>query len=211
MSRPTVVFTDRSAGDLAVGSAGVHGRRASVAPMPWTWLHQVHGADVVVVTHPGEHAGARADAAVTATPGCVVAVQTADCAPVALVADGVVGVVHAGWRGIRAGVLPAAVGAMRALGATGIEAVIGPCVRPGCYEFGPDELDALAADLGPSVRGTTVGGSPALDVPAAVRASLAGAGVVEVDDVGVCTACSADHWSFRAHGDAERQAVVAWT
>lgn len=210
MSRPTVVFTDRSAGDLAVGSSGVHERRATVAPTPWTWLRQVHGADVVVVTRPGEHAGAEADAAVTATPDCVLVVQAADCAPVALVADGVVGVVHAGWRGIRAGVLPSAVSAMRALGATGIGAVIGPCIRPGCYEFGSDELDALVTDLGPSVRGTTAAGSPALDVPAAVRASLATAGVVAVDDVAVCTACSVGHWSFRARGDAERQAVVAW-
>lgn len=211
MTRPTVVFTDRGAGDLAVGSIGVHERRASIAPSPWTWLHQVHGAGVVVVTRPGEHAGAEADAAVTATPGCVLAVQTGDCAPVALVAEGVVGVVHAGWRGILAGVLPAAVDAMRALGAAQVRARLGPCIHAECYEFGATELDELAATLGERVRVTTGAGSPALDLPAAVRASLAAAGVPELDDVGVCTACSADHWSFRAGGDAERQAVVAWT
>lgn len=207
---PTVVFTDRTAGDLAVGSAGVDDRRAAVAPVPWTWLHQVHGARVVVVTEPGEHAGAEADAAVTATPGCTLAVQVADCAPVALVSDAVVGVAHAGWRGIAAGVLPATVAAMRALGAGPIRATIGPCIRPGCYEFGEDDLEAVAALLGDAVRGRTSDGRPALDVPAAVRASLAAAGVDDVDDAGTCTACSADHWSFRARRDAARQAVVAW-
>ena len=208
---PTILFTDRSHGDLAVGSPGVEGRRPFVAPAPWTWLHQVHGARVVVVTAPGEHAGARADAAVTATSGCTLAVQAADCAPVALVGDGVVGVAHAGWRGILEGVLPATVAAMRSLGSDAIHAAIGPCIRPRCYEFGADDLEAVAEVLGEQVRGVTRDGRPALDVPAAVRASLASVGVDRVADVDICTACSSDHWSFRARSDAGRQAVVAWT
>ena len=207
---PTVVFTDRAHGDLAVGAAGVDDRRADVAPLPWTWLHQVHGARVVTVTRPGEHAGAEADAAVTAVPGCTLAVQVADCAPVALVADGVVGVAHAGWRGLAAGVLPATVAAMRALGAGRISAEIGPCIRPACYEFGAEDLDAVAEVLGDHVRATTADGRPALDIPAAVRASLAAAGVDDVTDGGTCTACSGSHWSHRHDGDPARQAVVVW-
>jgi polyphenol oxidase len=148
---------------------------------------------------------------VSDVPGAVLAVQVADCAPVGLVADGVVGVAHAGWRGLAAGVLPATVEAMRALGAEGITATIGPCIRPGCYEFGAADLDAVAAALGDHVRGRTSSGSPALDVPAAVRAALAAAGVTDVTDLGTCTACSPEHWSHRAAGDPERQAVVAWT
>lgn len=200
-----VVFTDRSHGDLAVGSAGVEDRRAALAPLPWTWLRQVHGALVVTVTHPGEHAGAEADAAVTAVPGCTLAVQVADCAPVALTADGVIGVVHAGWRGLLAGVVDSAVDAMRQLGADAITARLGPCIHPGCYEFGAEDLDRAAAVLGDEVRH-----GDALDVPAAVRAALAAAGVTQVEQDPTCTACSTEHWSFRARGDAERQAVVAW-
>lgn len=206
----TVLFTDRAMGDLADSSPGVERRRRAVSPKPWTWVHQVHGSRVVVVTRPGQHAGEDADAAVTAVEGCVLAVQVADCAPVALEADGVLGVVHAGWRGLAAGVLPAAVEAMRALGATTVTATIGPCIRAGCYEFGAADLDVVAAALGQHVRGTTIGGRPALDVPAAVRASLAAAGVVRIDDVGTCTACSPNHWSHRARRDPARQAVVAW-
>lgn len=210
MASPTVVFTDRSHGNLAVGSVDVDDRRRAVAETPWTWLHQIHGSRVVVVTRPGEHAGVKADAAVTATDGCVLAVQVGDCAPVALVADGVVGVAHAGWRGLAEGVLPATVDAMRRLGAGPITATLGPCIRAGCYEFGVDDLDRVAATLGEGVRGTTSVGTPALDVPAAVRASLGGVGVTDLVDLGVCTACSADHWSHRARAEGERQAVVAW-
>ena len=94
---------------------------------------------------------------------------------------------------------------MRSLGAFDIRAVLGPCIHAECYEFGTDELDAIAAELGDDVRSVTSWGTPALDVPAAVRAQLP-----DVEDQRVCTACSPDHWSHRARGDLERQALVAW-
>jgi copper oxidase (laccase) domain-containing protein len=134
-----------------------------------------------------------------------ISVRVADCAPIALLAEGVVGVVHAGWRGIAAGVIPAALDTMRDLGAGAIRAVLGPCIHAECYEFAGPELDALVDRFGESVRGTTSWGTPALDVPAAVRAQLP-----DVIDESVCTACSPDHWSFRQDGAAERIAVIAW-
>jgi polyphenol oxidase len=210
-----VRFTGRAEGDLSV-AGGVAPevlaeRRRAVVDLPWTWLRQVHGGDVVVVDRPGAHAGAEADAAVTAVAGAALAVHTADCAPVALASpEGVLGAAHAGWRGLAAGVLEHTVAAMRDLGATDIVAVLGPCIRPGCYEFGAADLDAVVERLGPVVRGVTSTGRPALDVPAAVRAALAGAGVGDVRDTGVCTACSGDHHSHRARGDAGRQAMVVW-
>jgi len=113
-------------------------------------LHQVHGADVVTVEAPwAEGAGPRADAVVSNTPGIALGVITADCAPV-LLADpqaGVIGAVHAGWRGAVAGVLEAAVAAMEALGAARarIAAAIGPCIRQGSYEVRADLRDAVLA------------------------------------------------------------------
>lgn len=210
--RPVPVwrFTDRADGDLSTTAEGVEARRRAVLDLPWTWVRQVHGREVVVVERPGEHAGRPADAAVTAVPGAAVAVQVADCAPVALLGAGTVGVVHAGWRGVVAGVLVAAVEAMRGVGPGTVRAVVGPCIRPPCYEFGADDLDLVAAALGDGVRARTGAGRPALDLPAAVRRSLAGAGVVDVADEGVCTACSPRHWSHRARGDRGRQALVAW-
>ena len=70
-------FTTRAEGDLAIGAVGVAGRRTAVVDLPWTWLVQVHGADVATVTRPGEHAGVAADAAVTAAPGTSVTAASA--------------------------------------------------------------------------------------------------------------------------------------
>lgn len=191
--------------------ADVAARRRAVLDLPWTWLHQVHGAGVVRVRSPGDGAGVKADAAVTAAKGCALAVLTADCAPVALASrEGVIGVAHAGWRGVTAGVIEATVAEMERLGGSGIEAAVGPCIHAECYEFGPTALDEVAARLGDSVRATTAAGAPALDLPGAVRAALARAGVESVDVAGACTACSPSHFSWRARKETQRQATVVW-
>lgn len=223
--RCTITFTGRAEGDLGSlaqrGPAGpstvVEARRRAIAAGPWTWLRQVHGSRVVVVASPGEHAGAEADAAVTDHPDAVLAVFTADCAPVAFrSAEGIRGVAHAGWRGLAAGVVDSTVEAMRQLGATSIEAVLGPCIHPECYEFGASDLDDVASRLGGHVRATTPDGRPALDLPAAVRHAVADAGAVLSDDGCRCTACDKEadgspRWfSHRAGGDDERQALVSF-
>jgi purine-nucleoside/S-methyl-5'-thioadenosine phosphorylase / adenosine deaminase len=176
-------------------------------PAAWVWLRQVHGRDVVTVdTVPG--VAPEADAAVTGRAGLALVVLTADCAPVALVAPDAIGVVHAGWPGLEQGVLAAAVEALRARSSGPVRAVLGPCVHRGRYEFGADLLERLVAKLGPEVAGRTDAGTPALDIPAAVRISLARAGVDDLDDVGVCTAASPEYFSHRRDGVTGRQAVV---
>lgn len=205
------VFTDVDRGDLAVdGAPGpLATRRRAVVDLPWTWLRQVHGAGVVTVTRPGEHAGADADAAVTATPGAALAVHTADCAPVLLDAGAAFGVVHVGWRGLASGVLEAAVDALEQLGHRPVRAVLGPCIRPRCYEFGEAELDAVVERCGPAARSRTADGAPALDVAAGIRA-ICDRSSIRLHDTGTCTACSPRHWSHRARADGARQALVAW-
>ena len=77
------------------------------------------------------------------------AILTADCASVALgSAEGVFGAVHAGWRGLLAGVVEATVAAMRARGAGDVVGALGPCIHPECYEFSDADLDAVAAAYG---------------------------------------------------------------
>ena len=168
-----------------------------------TWLRQVHGATVVTVTEPGEHAGADADAAVTRLPLAKLAVRTADCVPVVLLADGAIGVVHAGWRGLAAGVVQRAVAVMGEVHT----AHVGPHIRAGCYEFGAHDLDEVAAALGDHVRASTTWGAPALDLSAGVRAAL---GDVPVVDTGACTACTDLYPSWRARQDTARFATIAW-
>jgi polyphenol oxidase len=216
-SGPTarVRFSSAADGDFAVGQQAdvLAARRRALVPLPWTWLHQVHGGRVVVVDEPGGRAGAYADAAVTARVGAVLAMQTADCVPVALIADeGVVAAVHVGWRGLLAGVVEGAAGAVRRAGGGRLRAVIGPSIHPCCYEFGAADLDRVAARYGDGVRATTRSCRPALDMPTAVASALTAIPDTEVLRAGPgCTGCGTPPmFSHRARGDTARQAMVVW-
>jgi polyphenol oxidase len=183
-------------------------RLAVEPPERWAWLRQVHGAEVADADGLPGPDPVPADAAVTSTPGRVLVVQTADCAPLALASGRAIAVVHAGWPGLVAGVIEHAVAALRARGDDRVLAALGPCVHPADYEFGRADLDTVIDRLGPSVEGRTRHGRPALDVPAAVRAALGRAGVEEMEDVAVCTFASPDHFSYRRDGVTGRQALV---
>lgn len=165
---------------------------------------------MVVARHPGDQAGAEADAAVTDAPGCTLAVRTADCTPVVLLGRRSVAVVHAGWRGLLAGVVERTVDALRALGDEPQEAHLGPCIRPGCYEFDGAELADLVDRFGSAVRATTTWGTPAVDLPRAVAEALAAAGVHAVHDTSGCTACDERWFSHRARAESGRFATTAW-
>lgn len=178
-------------------------------PATWCWLHQVHGTTVLDADAPPAATERPADAAVTRTPGRPLTVLTADCAPVVLACDDAVAVAHAGWTGLLAGVLEAAVRRLRAVGHGRVRAALGPCIHPARYEFGAEDLARLVDAYGPTVAGTTDAGRPALDLPAGVRAALARADVTDLEDVDVCTAASPDHFSYRRDGETGRQALVA--
>jgi hypothetical protein len=169
----------------------------------------VHGSTVLDADAPSDGADPPADAAVTRTPGRPLTVLTADCAPVALACDDALAVAHAGWTGLLAGVVEAAVARLRAVGHGPVRAALGPCIHPARYEFGADDLARVVDAYGPTVAGTTDDGRPALDLPAGVRAALARVDVTDLEDVDVCTAASPDHFSYRRDGETGRQALVA--
>jgi len=152
---------------------------------------QVHGTRVVV----DADAPQEADGQVTTARDVAAIVLAADCLPVALAGPAAVGVVHAGWRGLAAGVVEAGVAATSALAAA-----IGPGIGPCCYEVGDDVR---------AVFGTS---APTLDLKAVARARLAAAGVHEVHDCGLCTACDAERFFShrRDRGLTGRQAGLAW-
>ncbi|MEO6121810.1 MAG: polyphenol oxidase family protein [Acidimicrobiales bacterium] len=212
----TVVrWTTRAEGDLRPGPSGEPGVLESVARRPVAWSRQVHGAGVAVVAGPGSVGPA--DALVTTRPGLALAVFTADCAPVVLSGgddrgqDRVVAAVHAGWRGLVAGVVEAAVDQVRQLGATAVVARLGPCIHPGCYPFGAEDLASVVDHFGGAVATTTADGRPALDVPAAVRIAVQRAGAVLVGESATCTSCAAaECFSHRARGDDGRHATLVW-
>jgi YfiH family protein len=152
---------------------------------------QVHGTRVVVDGQGIEEA----DGQVTSERGVAAIVLVADCLPVALAGPGRVGVVHAGWRGLAGGVLEEGVEATGA-----VAAAIGPGIGPCCYEVGDD----VRAAFGTSER--------TLDLKAIARARLEAAGVREIHDCGLCTACDVERFfSHRRDGGVTgRQAGLAW-
>lgn len=165
-------------------------RRLGTEPASLVGLTQVHGIGVAVVDAPWPYgAGPRADAMVTDRPGVALGVITADCTPV-LLEDrrvGVVGAVHAGWRGAVAGVLEATVEAMVRLGARpeSITAAIGPCIRQPSYEVGADLRDAVLAHDGRHDGFFAVGERPdrwLFDLAGYCRMRLARMGRVDVID-----------------------------
>lgn len=192
------------AGDDA-GAVAENRRRAAEAVLPGARLvtvYQVHSAQAVAVTEPWDEADRpQADALVTATPGLLLGIVTADCAPVLLAdrAAGVVGAAHAGWKGAHGGVLEATVAAMEALGAdrTALCAAIGPCIARESYEVGAEFRAAFADD---EARFFTAGrpGHWQFDLEAYVAWRLERMGLERVDPLGLDTyADDARFFSFR--------------
>jgi len=131
----------------------------------FVFARQVHGAGVTVIQPSDRGSGAfrlddaiaGTDALVTATPGVVLAILTADCVPVVLhdPVAGVLACVHAGWRGTVARVCAAAVAAMTSLGSDPADVIagLGPAVAPARYQVGPDVHDAVTRSFGPAAAG----------------------------------------------------------
>jgi polyphenol oxidase len=210
------LFTTRAAGNLstASGERSEHGRAARdrlCELLGLRWLcasRQVHGGDVLRIDSAerrgGEALALDADGHATATAGIGTMVLSADCLPVALAGGRAVAMVHAGWRGLSAGVLEQGVRAVREIGGVRgpLRAAIGPGAGACCYEVGPEVHEALGS--GASARGK-------IDLRAIARERLLAAGVAEVLEAEACTICDPRFFSHRREGgQAGRQAGIAW-
>ncbi|HEY2719993.1 MAG TPA: polyphenol oxidase family protein [Solirubrobacteraceae bacterium] len=225
------LFTTRAAGNLSTagGERSEHGRAARdrlCEQLGLRWLcasRQVHGSDVLRIDtaerRGGEALALDADGHATAAVGIGAMVLAADCLPVALAGGRGVAMVHAGWRGLAAGVLEQGVRALRDVGGgQAVIAAIGPSAGVCCYEVGPEVHEALGARASGAGRKNGQGGERErahergkIDLHAIARERLLAAGVVEVLDVEACTICDARFFSHRRQGErAGRQAGVAW-
>lgn len=166
----------------------------------WAFTRQVHGADVVVVDSAGLQG--EADALLTTKPNLPLCVATADCVPIVLEGADSVAVVHAGWRGMVAGVLAATVAAMAEGGDRALRAALGPAIGSCCYEVGVEVLADLDA-----FRSETSWGTPSVDLRAAAAAQL---GNIDVWASERCTRTDDAFHSFRSNGTRERQVAVGW-
>src|SRR2546422_1337175 len=151
-----------------------------------------------------------ADALVTTSLGVSIAVLAADCVPVALVdpAAGAIAVVHAGWRGVAAGMVQAALGAFA--NPAGVEAVVGPAVGPRHHEVGEGVAAAVSAASEGGAITRREGSRLLLDLPGTVAQTLGNLGVRQVEHVEECTACRPDRFfSYRRDGRTGRQGLIA--
>ena len=188
-------------------------RELGIEPGKVVWMEQVHGRTVQVVSGPVGTPLEATDGVVTATPGLALAVLTADCVPV-LLADpeaGVVGAVHAGRVGARVGVVPAALSAMVAAGASidRIEVLLGPSVCGDCYEVPAAMRDDVEAHLPGSATKTRTG-TPGIDLRAGLWRQLADAGVAKIGLDPRCTVEDHTLFSHRREGTTGRLAAITW-
>jgi len=194
----------------------------------WVLGQQVHGATVRQVGLLERGRGGRdywsglprTDGLLTDLPGVAVGVLTADCLPVvmAAVVERMVGIAHAGWRGILSGVAPAVLEAVSlASGCPPGEmlAFLGPCIGPCCMEVDEDVAVFFRARFGGGgdVVMTDGTGRSRIDIALACRRQLEGAGVrqASIFESGICTSCDESYFSFRRSGGTtgRQLAVVA--
>jgi hypothetical protein len=201
------------AAHVAENRARVH--RALALPSEPVWMHQVHGTTVVeLAAADAAVAPPTADAAFTRASGPACAILVADCMPVLFAArDGsVVGAVHAGWRGLAAGVLERAIAAMGVAGSD-LVAWCGPSIGPAAFEVGDDVRDAFAARDSQAARAFVRNdrGRWQCDLAQLAMARLAAAGIHAVTLDGSCTVSDARRFfSFRRDGQCGRMAALVW-
>lgn len=160
----------------------------------FVYSRQVHGTRVVDVDTRARGMVGEADGLFTQEPGCVLTMLTADCAPVVVAGAGGVAILHAGWRGLAAGVIEAGLGRI----GTPATAWIGPSIRACCYEVGPEVVTAFEA------RGLPIAAPNRVDPPEAAAALLANAGVDPII-ASPCTSCDPAYFSYRRDGVTGRQ------
>jgi hypothetical protein len=186
-------------------------RAALALPAEPRWLEQVHGTRVLDLDCDDAD---RADGAVTTRPGTACVVMTADCLPVLLCdRDGRrIGVAHAGWRGLSAGVLPATVAALRVAPGELI-AWLGPAIGQAAYEVGGEVRDAFVARSAAAVRRFAVNarGRWQADLAGLARDALLAAGVRAVHGGEFCTFTESDRFfSHRREAPCGRMATLIW-
>jgi YfiH family protein len=163
-------------------------------------MTQVHGGAVLRVDGPG--VAGETDALVTERLDLPLAVRTADCVPVVIHGESTVAVVHAGWRGLAAGVLTHALVELAGDGDRPVRAAIGPSIGPCCYEVGAEVIAALGGS-----ETITTWGTASVDLWSVAERQLADLEVWRAD---LCTYCEAAFHSYRASGTELRQTSVGW-
>lgn len=170
---------------------------------PVQYMNQVHGNRIAIIEEQSDETPT-ADSLVTGIPGVTLGVLVADCIPLLLRSKEVVAAVHVGRKGLMNSITPLTLALMREMGASSIEAIMGPSICGSCYEVST-EIYQEVITLHPSAASVTPRGTHSLDLPAALNKLLELEGISVVNEF-VCTAESPDHFSYRRDGVTGRQA-----
>lgn len=176
------------------------------------WLNQVHGTEVINWDN-AKADETRADAIVSGDTGQVCAVLTADCLPVVLCnLEGTqIAAVHAGWRGLAAGVLEATVVAMDC-SPSDLMAWLGPAIGPRAFEVGRDVYDAFVhKNVEDSIAFTPYRDRWLANMYQLAGLALARTGITQTYGGRHCTyEEEGDFFSYRREGETGRMATVIW-
>ena len=195
--------------DLRTGADARVWERVSIevagSVRPMAHASQVHGRSVRYASGPGSVG--EADAIWTDVPDLLLVIRTADCVPIVIAGVGAVAVIHAGWRGLAAGVIAATIDAMGQCGP--LHAAVGPAICLNCYEVGEEVVAGLATWTPEHEFVDRTGKRPHVDPGAAAVAQLREGGVQTIERVTVCSRCDPRLWSHRQEGaHAGRQGSV---
>lgn len=215
----TVAFTDRNGGvspapfdslnlaarvgddpELVRENRNRVAKAAAFDPTAIRLARQIHGADLLEVSSSDPVVAGEADVIATREPGVVIGILTADCTPVVVLGEGRLAIAHAGWRGLVAGAVEAAVDWVGAPSA----AWVGPSIRSCCYEVGPEVIRAFEE------RGLPVAARDRVSPGEAAVFALERAGLTNVAASSDCTSCDGRYFSYRRDGLTGRQGGFAW-
>lgn len=183
----------------------------SHVPSEPVWLEQVHGTEVVLA----EAAGCRpvADSCIARRKNAVCVVMTADCLPVLLCdqAGTVIGIAHAGWRGLADGVIEATVEAMEEPGEKLI-AWLGPAIGPKAFEIGSEVRETFLSEHPDAATAFTPHAEKYLaDIYLLARQRLQALGVTQIHGGNFCTHTDRERFfSYRRDGQTGRMATMIW-
>jgi len=207
------VLTDRDCGDA---------REA----VDWIFLNQQHSGDVITIDGKAhnkklspvtsdansinryKYFPVSGDAIVGKHIDKPIGVLGADCGLVSLISrEGVVAVIHIGWRGLLTSIIETSAAIMRSMKVKEIFSVLGPCIHSECYEFDYSLAKKISSHINYNVVSETSEGKPALDLPLAITRLLEKENIITLGEIAGCTACNDRWFSHRARKDSMRHGL----
>ena len=163
-------------------------------------LKQVHSAEIVYARQPGQIL--EVDGVITDDFNLTLSIQVADCIPIYIVdnRNKIFGLIHAGWRGISKGIIEQSVLKLAEMNSSisAIQILLGPAIRQCCFEVGPEVSKLFDSKF----QNDGKGDRSYLDLQGIIVNEYERNGILaeKISDIGICTHCSDDYYSFRQNG-----------